>query len=264
MDPTAPNPEPRIELVDTHCHPYLMDGEVSTIFESARALGVTSFVCVGVDPESNRSCLEYAREYEGVVATAGLHPHEADSLDPQVRVSLESMISDPLVVGVGEAGLDFFRMHSPVEEQEAAFRWQLSLARESGKPIVVHIRDAWERGLQILAEEPMAKVVLHCFSGDALIARECAARGYFLSFAGPITYPKNGHLREAAASVPLELLLSETDSPYLSPQSSRGKENTPANVAAVVEAFASVRGETLELIARSVARNAARAFSGLR
>jgi len=253
-----------MKLVDTHCHPYLMDGEVSTIFESSRARGVASFVCVGVDPESNRSCLGYAREYQGVVATAGLHPHEAASLDPQVRVSLESMLSDPLVVGVGEAGLDFFRMHSPVEDQEAAFRWQLALSRESGKPIVVHIRDAWARGLQILAEEPMAKVVLHCFSGDAEIARESAARGYFVSFAGPITYPKNDHLREAAAVVPLELLLAETDSPYLSPQSSRGKENSPANVAAVVEAFASVRDETLDFIAESIADNAARAFPGLR
>lgn len=241
-----------------------MEGEASTIFEAARADGVVSFVCVGVDPESNRSCLGYAKEYQGVVATAGLHPHEAASLDPQVRVSIESMLSDPLVVGVGEAGLDFFRMHSPVEDQEAAFRWQLSLSRESGKPIVVHIRDAWERGLQMMAEEPGAKVVLHCFSGDAQIARECVARGYFISFAGPITYPKNDHLREAAAAVPLELLLSETDSPYLSPQSSRGKENNPGNVAAVVETLASVRSETLDLVAASVVANAALAFPGLR
>lgn len=260
----TPNPEPRVKLVDTHCHPYLMEGEASTIFEAARADGVVSFVCVGVDPESNRSCLGYAKEYQGVVATAGLHPHEAASLDPQVRVSIESMLSDPLVVGVGEAGLDFFRMHSPVEDQEAAFRWQLSLSRESGKPIVVHIRDAWERGLQMMAEEPGAKVVLHCFSGDAQIARECVARGYFISFAGPITYPNNDHLREAAAAVPLELLLSETDSPYLSPQSSRGKENNPGNVAAVVETLASVRSETLDLVAASVVANAALAFPGLR
>jgi TatD DNase family protein len=155
-------------------------------------------------------------------------------------------------------------MHSPVEDQEAAFRWQLELSAASGKPIVVHIRDAWARGLQIMAEVPEASIILHCFSGDAQIATECASRGYFISFAGPVTYPKNEHLRQAAATVPLGSLLAETDSPYLSPQSSRGKENHPANVAAVVEAFASVRDETLELIARSVAQNAARAFPGLR
>lgn len=253
-----------MKLVDTHCHPYLMEGEPSTIFESARARGVESFVCVGVDPDSNRRCLEYARSYQGVVATAGLHPHDASSLNPQVRVSVESMLSDSLVVGVGEAGLDYYRMHSPVEDQEAAFRWQLGLSAESAKPIVVHIRDAWERGLELMAEAPGANIVLHCFSGDVRIAAECAARGYFVSFAGPITYPKNTHLRDAAAVVPLEQLLTETDSPYLSPQSSRGKENNPANVAAVVEALASVRDETLELIARGVAGNASRAFPGLR
>jgi TatD DNase family protein len=261
--PVVPR-HPAAGLVDTHCHPYLMEVEPASTFELARQAGVESFICVGIDPDSSLACLELARGHAGVVATAGLHPHEAASLDPRSRLRVEELLSDPLVVAVGEAGLDFFRMLSPVADQEAAFRWQLALARETHKPIVVHIRDAWERALEITAEEPEASVVLHCFSADALIARECAARGYFISFAGPITYPKNAHLREAAAAVPLDSVLTETDSPYLSPQAMRGRENSPANVVAVVEMIAEQRGEPFETVAEATRNNARRAFPGLR
>lgn len=185
-------------------------------------------------------------------------------MDPQGRLEIERLLEDPLVAAVGEAGLDFFRMLSPAEDQEAVFRWQLGLARECGKPIVVHVRDAWERALEILGEEPDVSVVLHCFSATVAVARECAERGYFVSMAGPITYPKNAHLRESAAAVPLEVLLAETDSPYLSPQPMRGRENSPANVVAVVGEIARARGETFERVAGATSTNAKRAFPGLR
>lgn len=253
-----------VKLVDTHCHPYLMKGEPSSTLKTARDAGVSSFVCVGIDPRSSHRSLALAEAHDDVVSTAGMHPHEASELDPQGRLEIERLLEDPLVVGVGEAGLDFFRMLSPVEDQEAVFRWQLGLSRAFGKPIVVHIRDAWERALEILQEEPDASVVLHCFSGDLAVARECAARGYFISMAGPITYPKNQHLRDSAAEIPLEKLLTETDSPYLSPQSMRGRENSPANVLAVVEEIARARNEVLEVVAEATSSNARRAFPGLR
>ena len=262
----ASNPKPVVKpsVVDTHCHPYLMEGEPQETLQMARDAGVASFVCVGIDPRSSHLSLALAETHEDVVSTAGMHPHEASELDPQGRLEIERLLENPLVVGVGEAGLDFFRMLSPVEDQEAAFKWQLGLARECGKPIVVHIRDAWERGLEILGEEEGASVVLHCFSGDVAIARECAARGYFISMAGPITYLKNQHLRDAAAEAPLEALLTETDSPYLSPQSMRGRENSPANVIAVVEEIVRARNDAFDVVAEATSSNAERAFPGLR
>lgn len=263
-DPSNPKPIVKPSVVDTHCHPYLMEGEPLETLQTARDAGVVSFVCVGIDPRSSHVSLALAEAHEGVVSTAGMHPHEASELDSQGKVEIARLLENPLVVGVGEAGLDFFRMLSPVEDQEAAFRWQSGLARERGKPIVVHVRDAWERALEILAEEPDVSVVLHCFSAGATIARECAARGYFVSMAGPITYPKNAHLRESAAAVPLGSLLTETDSPYLSPQSQRGRENSPANVVAVVDEIARAREESFEVVAAATSANARRAFPGLR
>lgn len=253
-----------VHLVDTHCHPYLAEAEPSVTLDAARAAGVRSFVVVGIDPRSSRTALELADAHPDVVSTAGMHPHDASALDPQAMDELSSLAVEPSVVALGEAGLDFFRMHSPRPEQETAFRWQLSLSREIGKPVVVHVRDAWDRALEILAEEPAAGVILHCFSADAEIAHECVRRGYFVSFAGPITYPKNERLREAAATIPMSHVLVETDSPYLSPQPLRGRENAPENVSFVVDAIAAARSMRREDVARAVFDNARRAFPGLR
>jgi TatD DNase family protein len=137
------------------------------------------------------------------------------------------------------------------------------VSRDVGKPLVVHVRDAWERALEVLDEERMDQVVLHCFSGDETIATECIERGYFLSFAGPITYPKNESLRAAARAIPAGRILTETDSPYLPPQHLRGKSNIPANVHAVVECLAEARGEDIENVARTTSENARTVFSGL-
>ena len=142
-------------------------------------------------------------------------------------------------------------------------RFHCELSRRTGKPMVIHCRDAWERTLAILDEEAPPSVVLHCFSGDADLARACVERGWFVSFAGPVTYPKNDALREAACAVPLDRVLVETDSPYLAPQAMRGKDNVPANIVHTVEAIAGARGmETLEF-AEATHANAMRAFPGL-
>jgi TatD DNase family protein len=260
------NPEPPVDeaAVDTHCHLFLCDLEPQLLLEDARAAGVPTVVCAGIDPETSRRSLELAESFRGVFATAGMHPHTASAMDRAAGAAIEELLGSPHVVAVGETGLDFFRMLSPRQDQEASFRLHIAMAREVDLPLVVHVRDAWPEILRLLDEGSAERVVIHCFSGDAEIARECARRGYHVSFAANITYPKNAHLREAAAAVPLERLLVETDSPYLAPQRIRGRDNAPANVVDVVEALANVRDESRPALRDALLANAARAFPRLR
>ena len=228
------------------------------------AAGVERIICVGIDIETSRQSLELADSIPGVFATAGMHPHDASAFDAQAAARIEELLHDPRVIGVGECGLDYFRMHSPIEDQIRTLRTHIALSNESGKPMVVHVRDAWEDTLRLLDEGSAEHVVIHCFSGDADIARECAARNYHLSFAANITYPKNIHLREAAAAVPLDRLLTETDSPFLSPQSTRGRPNSPGNVQAVIAELTAARSEPPGEVAVAIATNARAAFPGMR
>ena len=250
--------------VDTHCHLFLIEADPSEIVEEARAAGVSTLVCVGIDPESSRRSLELAESFRGVFATAGVHPHTASEFDETAGAVIEELLGSPQVLAVGETGLDFYRMLSPREDQERAFRAHVALSRESGKPLVVHVRDAWPEAMAILDHESADGVVLHCFSGDVATAREAEARGYFLSFSGTVTYPRNEYLREAAAAVASDSLLVETDSPFLAPQSLRGRDNRPANVVAVLEELSRVRGESFDELRAATAANAALVFEGLR
>lgn len=249
--------------VDTHCHLFLLDREPTDVVETARAAGVDRVICVGVDPETSRRSLELADSIEGVFATAGMHPHDASAFDAQAGARIEELLHDPRVLAVGECGLDFFRMHSPREDQERVFKVHIALSNETGKPLVVHVRDAWPDVLRVLGEGSAERVVIHCFSGDADIARECAARGYWVSFAGNITYPKNEHFRQAATAIDLERILVETDSPFLSPQKLRGRDNEPANVLATIAEIARVRGEDVDDIVQATAKNARAVFGDL-
>ncbi len=251
-------------LIDSHCHLFLLDREPAEVMAESRTAGVETLVCVGIDPASSRRSLELAERFRGVFATAGMHPHTARDLDAAAGAAIEEMLANPLVVAVGETGLDFHRNLSPREDQERAFRAHIGLSRDSGKPLVVHCRDAWPEVLRLLEEGAAERVVLHCFSGDREVARECASRGYFVSFAGNLTYPGNDHLRAAAATLPLDRILVETDSPFLAPQPLRGRDNAPANVGLVVAALARARGEDVGTVARAVSANARRAFPGLR
>ena len=249
--------------VDTHCHLFLSDSEPSGVVETARSAGVDRLICVGVDPETSRKSLELADSIEGVFATAGMHPHDASTFDSEAGARIEELLHDPRVLGVGECGLDFFRMHSPREDQERVFKIHIALSNETGKPLVVHVRDAWPDVLRVLEEGSAERVVIHCFSGDADVARECVARGYYLSFAGNVTYPKNDHLRQAARTTPLDRLLVETDSPFLAPQKLRGTDNEPANVTITLRAIAAELGETFETVQNATAANAFAIFDGL-
>jgi TatD DNase family protein len=261
----GPNPEPPVQtgMVDTHCHLFLADREPSLVVETARAAGVERVICVGIDPETSTRSLELADSLAGVFATAGMHPHDASALDAAAGARIEELLHDPRVVAVGECGLDFYRMRSPVEDQVRALQLQISLSNESGKAIVVHVRDAWPEVLRALDEGSAERVVLHCFSGDASIARECAQRGYWISFAGNVTYPRNEHLRLAARSAEIDRILVETDAPFLAPQPLRGRENEPANVVHAIEEVARARDETVETVAEATSRNARAAFPGI-
>ena len=248
-----------LPLFDTHCHLFLMDGDPAEAAAAARDAGVEGLVCVGVDAETSRRSRELADSISGVFATAGVHPNSATELDA-AGAAIEELAADPRVVGIGETGLDYYREGAPRDDQHRAFRAHCALARETGKPLVVHTRDAWEDVLRILEEERAERVVLHCFSGDTAIAREASARGYHCSFAGNVTYPANAHLRHAAAEVAAELLLTETDSPFLAPHPLRGRDNEPGNVRLVVEALAEARGEDAGDVAARAVANARRAF----
>ncbi|MGH2656874.1 MAG: TatD family hydrolase [Actinomycetota bacterium] len=247
-------------LFDSHCHLFLMEGDPPAAVEEARSGGLVGLICVGIDAESSRRSRELADALPGVFATAGIHPHDAKGFDARAGATIEELAHDARVVAVGETGLDHYRMLSPPEDQERAFRAHCVLARETGKPLVVHVRDAWTDVLRILEDEAAERVVLHCFSGDAAVVREAVGRRYHCSFAGNVTYPKNAGLRHAAAEVPAELLLVETDSPFLAPQSLRGRPNSPANLPEVVAAVAEARGEEPAEVAARTAANAREAF----
>lgn len=259
------NPEPTADTgaVDTHCHLFLLDREPADVVEAANAAGVSHLICVGVDVETSMRSVELAESLEGVFATAGMHPHDASEFDGSASARIEELIHDPRVIGVGECGLDYFRMMSPIEDQIRTLRTHIAWSNETGKPMVVHVRDAWPDVLRVLDEGSAEHVVIHCFSGDASIARECAERGYRMSFAGNVTYPKNEHLRQAAASLPLDRLLVETDSPFLSPQKRRGSDNEPANVMLTIAELARVRGDDVEKLIVATSENARAAFPGL-
>jgi TatD DNase family protein len=261
-----PNLEPPVQsgAVDSHCHLFLIDDDPRRAVEQARDAGVDRIVCVGIDPASSRRSVELAESWPGVFATAGMHPHDASAFDARAAAEVEELLANPLVVAVGECGLDLYRMRSPRSDQERALRAQVELANAYDLPLVIHVRDAWAEILGVLDEGSARRVILHCFSGDAPTAVACAGRGWYLSFAGNVTYPKNAHLREAAAAVPLDRVLVETDSPFLPPQRLRGRDNVPANVVDVIEEIANARGERVQNVAERTSANAEEAFPRLR
>jgi TatD DNase family protein len=261
------NPQPPVQVsgaVDTHCHLFLMEADPAESVAAAREAGVSHLVCVGIDPESSRTSRELAESFRGVFGTAGVHPHTASDFDRRAESLIEELAADHLIVAIGETGLDYYRRLSPVEDQQRAFRTHIALARETGKPLVVHVRDAWADAMEILAKEGAERVVLHCFSGDELVAKEAESRGYFISFAGNVTYPNADDLRAAAASVARDFLLVETDSPFLAPQRKRGQPNVPGNVFLTLQQIATVRGLNLDQMVEVTANAAARAFPLIR
>ncbi len=251
-----------LEFADTHCHlDHHEEKRPVDQVERARAEGVTVIVTVGTDLASSAEAVQTANRHDGVWAAVGVHPNDALEATPAVMEHIEKLALQDCVVGIGETGLDYYRESAPVSRQQWAFRQHIALARSLDRTLVVHCRDAWEDTLTILEDEGAPeRTVLHCFSGDAALAERCAAAGYFLSFAGNVTFKNASELRQAAAAPPLEVLLTETDSPFLTPHPYRGRANEPANVPLVARCLAEVRGLDLDEIALATSGNARQAF----
>lgn len=251
-------------LVDTHAHldSGQLYGEVDAVIARAIDAGVGTILTVGCDLPSSRISVELAARNANVWASVGIHPHDATTVNATALDELRRLAAHPRVVAIGEVGLDFYRDRAPREVQRQAFRAQIRLARELGKPLIIHDRDAHDEVLAMLRDEGASEVggVMHCFSGDLELARACVALGFFISFAGPLTYPANDALRAVAAGLPVDVMLVETDCPYLSPQPWRGKRCEPAFVRATAEALATVKGLTLDDVARVTSLNALRLF----
>lgn len=258
MTPT--DEETKFSWIDTHCHLHLLD-DPETAHAAALQTGVTGMVTVGIDLASDALSIDLARRFEKVVAAVGLHPHDATDLTPATLAALEQMTTSAGVVAVGETGLDYYRDLSPRQDQAEAFRKQISLAKESDRTLIVHMRDAHEDVFRILREEgPPVRLVFHCFSGGAVEARSALDLGGYLSFAGNISYPSAAELREAAASAPLDRVLVETDSPFLAPVPKRGRPNEPGFVGLVGAALAAAIGRELGEVAEATSSNARAAF----
>ncbi|MFD7787536.1 TatD family hydrolase [Streptomyces nojiriensis] len=283
-DAPPPLPEPlRVAVADSHTHLDMQSGTVEEGLAKAASVGVTTVVQVGCDVKGSRWAAETAAAYENVHAAVALHPNEAPRIvlgDPdgwsrqgaragggeaaldEALAEIEALAALDHVKAVGETGLDYFRTGPEgMAAQERSFRAHIEIAKRQGKALVIHDRDAHADVLRVLREEGAPeRTVFHCYSGDADMARECAAAGYYMSFAGTVTFKNAAPLREALSVAPLELVLVETDAPYLTPAPYRGRPNAPYLIPLTVRAMAAVRGIDEDAMATALAANTARAF----
>ncbi|WP_332758804.1 TatD family hydrolase [Streptomyces sp. MT206] len=284
-DAPPPLPEPlRVAVADSHTHLDLQAGTVEEGLAKAASVGVTTVVQVGCDVKGSRWAAETAARYDNVHAAVALHPNEAPRIvlgDPdgwsrqgaragggeaaldEALAEIEALAALDHVKAVGETGLDYFRTGPEgMAAQERSFRAHIEIAKRQGKALVIHDREAHADVLRVLREEGAPeRTVFHCYSGDAEMARECAAAGYYMSFAGTVTFKNAQPLRDALAVAPLELVLVETDAPYLTPAPYRGRPNAPYLIPLTVRAMAAVRGLDEDAMATALAANTARAFA---
>jgi TatD DNase family protein len=255
-------------MVDTHAHLGVCEPADRELVDGARRVGVRRILTVGMDEDSNREAIAAAEAHEEVFASVGRHPNAAAGFDRGAAADLEALAAHERVVAIGETGFDYYRDRAPRKEQRAAFEAQIEIARHATLPLVIHMRD--ERGadaalsdtFEVLASTADdVTVILHCCSAppDRIVA--ATDRGWYCSFAGNVTYPNAAELRDAARLVPDQLLLVETDSPFLAPQAVRGKPNQPAHVIEVAESLAAERGVRYDELERTVEANAARVFN---
>ncbi|MEK2472090.1 TatD family hydrolase [Streptomyces noursei] len=283
-DTPPPLPEPlRVPVADSHTHLDMQGTTVEEALATAASVGVTTLVQVGCDLNGSRWAADTAAAHEAIHATVALHPNEAPRIvlgDPDgwsrqgarepggdaaldaALAEIDALAARPEVRGVGETGLDHFRTGPEgMAAQERSFRAHIEIAKRHGKALVIHDREAHDDVLRILREEGAPdRVVFHCYSGDAAMAEVCAAAGYFMSFAGNVTFKNAQPLRDALAIAPPELLLVETDAPFLTPAPYRGRANAPYLIPLTLRAMADVKGMTEDALASAVAANTARAF----
>jgi TatD DNase family protein len=248
-------------LIDTHCH--LADSAFASdraeVLDRAWTGGVARVVVIGESRASAEAALTLAAADPRILATVGVHPHDADGWTPDAEAWLRGRLADPKVVAVGETGLDFHYDHSPRADQHKAFEAQLGLAAETGKPAVIHAREADEADAAVLAAYPDVTAILHSYSSGLGLVRAGLVLRHYVSFSGMVTF-KNWGLDDAIRETPLDRLLLETDAPYLAPVPHRGKRNEPAFVRHVAERVAAVRGLPLEELIAATGSNAERVF----
>jgi TatD DNase family protein len=256
-------------MIDSHAHLDVCDPPNAELVADARRVGVTRILTIGLDEQSNLGAVRAAKEHQGVYAAVGRHPNSAEGFDDDAIEAIEALAQEDVVRAIGETGLDFYRDRASEESQVRAFEAQIGIARRTNLPLVIHVRDSSGPGAGravadcyelLAAEAEGVEVILHCFSATPERAEEAADRGWHVSFAGNVTYPKSDGLRVAASLVPDRLLLVETDSPFLSPQVVRGKPNSPANVTHTAEVVAEARGIGYEQLDAVVSENASRLF----
>ena len=269
--PTALNSK----TVDSHAHLELIHNSdpdsplIKQTLDEAALVGVDRVVQVGYSAEQSIWSVKCAEAFVGrVLAAVALHPNEApvvDDLEKDLKV-IEELASHPRVRAIGETGLDFFRTAEDLQEkQKYSFRRHIKIAKDHKKALVIHDRDAHRAVLDLLVEEGAPEnTIFHCYSGDAAMAKECISNKYILSFAGTVTFKNAPQLREAVALVPIELLLVETDSPFLAPMPNRGALNTPAQIPNTLRAIADVRGESADYLAAAISENAERIFGSFK
>ena len=265
--PAAPQPEPLpAPAFDAHTHLDMLPGPVEAVLADARAAGICRVVTVGCDVQSSRWVAARAAEHVGVLAAVAIHPNEtaragAGAGRDAVLAEIAALAALPQVRAVGETGLDYYRDHAPPELQREWFRGHIEIAKAAGKALMIHDRDAHEDVLAILEQQGAPEhVIFHCFSGDADMAKRCAGAGYVMSFAGNVTFPGAVQLREAAAAAPADLILAETDAPYLTPVPNRGRMNAPAQVAHTLRAIAEVKGMDVAELCAAVTATGERVF----
>ncbi len=250
-------------LIDTHAHlqwaSFNKDRE--EVISRARGVGVEHIVNIGFDVDGSREAIELATKHRGIYATVGIHPHNASQLNQNVLNILRKLSENPKVVAIGEIGLDYYRNLSPRETQRKAFKAQLMLAEELGLPVVIHDRDAHADILEILSKfKVKTKTIMHCFSGSKEMAEQCLRSGFYISFAGPVTFPNSRRLHEIAKWTDLNKILLETDSPWLAPQEVRGNRNEPTFLPFIARKIADLKGISLGELAESTTENARDAF----
>jgi TatD DNase family protein len=249
-------------IIDTHCHLEMdqFSGEMDEVIKRAFSSGLEAMITIGSDPASNPKVLEIASAYEHVYCAVGVHPHEASQVDEALWDDMRAWAAHPKAVAIGETGLDYHYDNSPREVQKEVFRRHLALAKELDMPVVIHVREADDDAIEIIRASGIKKGVLHCFSGSSALLELAKSMGLYMSIAGPVTFKTAHELRDAVAKIPDELLLVETDSPYLTPVPFRGKRNEPAYVILTAAEVARVRGVTVQDIARLTTVNAQTLF----
>lgn len=250
-------------LIDIHAHLHVKDYDAdrSQTIERARAAGISKIINVGFEVEGNFQALALAKKYDFIYSTMGIHPHLASEWNDDVGAKiLKTAKMEDKVVAIGETGLDYYKNFQPRETQEYAFREQLKLAKKLDLPVIIHARDSYDDIFGILDEEKMNRVILHCFTGTLAEAQKGWKRGFYTAFTGIITYPSAGSLREIVKLCPQNLLLAETDCPFLSPQSFRGKRNEPAFLKETFEQIVKIRDTDSSELESKLEENVKRMF----